>query len=125
MLLHCWFILALTAAASEHYSLSCSLNGVSTSTGCKCDPQWEGLQCQRLAFAPGSHEADINSPWAAEDMQVSTWGMGTLQRPINGEQHVWGSEFTGSCGVSTYWQNSQACYAVMHLCATVLASYSV
>jgi hypothetical protein len=51
-----------------------------------------------MSFVPASHEADVNSPYAAHDLEVSTWGMGTLQHSLDGEYHLWGSEFTGSWG---------------------------
>ena len=58
-------------APQATYSLDCSLNGVKAADGsCRCDPQWEGGQCERLAFVPGTHEADVNSPWAEKDLEV-------------------------------------------------------
>jgi hypothetical protein len=60
-----------------------------------------------MSFIPASHEADVNSPYAAHDLEVSTWGMGTLQHSLDGEYHLWGSEFTGSCGVGAWQTNSQ------------------
>ena len=62
---------------------------------CECDAQWEGDQCERFSFVPTSDDADVNSPWAAHDLETSTWGMGTLQRPIDGKQHMYGMELTG------------------------------
>lgn len=89
-------------------SLDCALNGVKLTDGsCKCDPAWEGSQCERFAFVPGTDETDINSPWAAVDLETSTWGMGTLQKPIDGKQHMFGMELTGSCGIGAWQTNSQ------------------
>ena len=94
-------------------SLDCALNGVLEADGtCTCDPAWEGGQCERLAFVPTTDEHDLNSPWAAPDLATSTWGMGTLQRPLGGRQHMFGVELTGSCGIGAWQTNSQVVHWV-------------
>ena len=101
---------ALLASASGRTctsDLDCALNGVCTTAGrCACDAAWEGEQCERFAFVPGPVDADVNSPWATPDLQTSTWGLGTLQRPVDGEQHLFGTELTGSCGIGAWQTNS-------------------
>jgi hypothetical protein len=87
-----------TMAAACTGNLDCALNGVCSSAGqCECDAQWEGEQCERFAFVPGPSAADLNSPWAKPDLKTSTWGMGTLQRPVDGVQHMFGTELTVRC----------------------------
>ena len=103
---------AAAAPASQHgapASLDCALNGVKAADGsCTCDPAWEGAQCERFAFVSTSDDADLNSPWASTDLETSTWGMGTLQRPLDGgQQHMFGVELTGSCGIGAWQTNSQ------------------
>ena len=42
-------------------SLDCALNGIKLNDGsCKCDPAWEGSQCERLAFVPGTRPSFIH-----------------------------------------------------------------
>lgn len=104
--------MAAAAGPSQHgapASLDCALNGVKAADGsCTCDPAWEGAQCERFAFVSTSDDADLNSPWASTDLETSTWGMGTLQRPLDGgQQHMFGVELTGSCGIGAWQTNSQ------------------
>jgi hypothetical protein len=94
------------AAAACRSDLDCALNGVCLASRCRCDPQWEGEQCERFAFVPSPAAADVNSPWATPDLQISTWGLGTLQRPIDGQHHMFGTELTGSCGIGAWQTNS-------------------
>lgn len=102
-----------SVSSSPAASLDCALNGIKAADGrCACDPAWEGAQCERFSFVPTSDEADLNSPWAANDLQTSTWGMGTLQRPVAGRQHMFGMELTGSCGVGAWQTNSRVTHWV-------------
>lgn len=111
MMLRSSLPLALLASGSAADSrcksdLDCALNGVCTTGRCVCDAAWEGQQCERFAFLPGPVDADVNSPWATPDLETSTWGLGTLQRPVDGEQHMFGTELTGSCGIGAWQTNS-------------------
>lgn len=107
-LLCCVCALLLPVAHACVTDLDCSLTGQCNSGACHCDAAWEGEQCERLAFVPAGNETDVNSPWALHDLQVSTWGMGTAQRALgDGAQHMWGTELTGGCGITSWQSNSQ------------------
>jgi len=88
-------------SASTEASLGCALNGVKAADGsCTCDAAWEGAQCERFAFVPTSDEADLNSPWAAKDLETSTWGMGTLQRPLGAKGATAGAAATDAAAAA-------------------------
>ena len=94
--------LAATAAQACTSDLDCSLNGVcSGSGGCVCDVAWEGAQCERFATLPVPPGGDL------KEALNSTWGVGTLAGRVDGEYHLYASEFVGSCGVTAWQTNSQ------------------
>lgn len=77
------------------------LNGKCSAGKCACDPAWEGLQCERFATLPVPSGSDL------KEARTSTWGVGTLAGRLDGEYHLYASEFVGSCGVTAWQSNSQ------------------
>jgi hypothetical protein len=88
-------------AATCSSDLDCSLNGLCTSGRCECDAAWEGSQCERFATLPVAPGSDL------KELGTSTWGAGTLSGRLNGEYHLFASEFVGACGVTAWQTNSQ------------------
>lgn len=84
------------------------LNGKCSAGKCACDPAWEGLQCERFATLPVPSGSDL------KEARTSTWGVGTLSGRLDGEYHLYASEFVGSCGVTAWQSNSQ----IVHFAST-------
>ena len=98
-----WLLLATAqqTCSACTVDLDCSLNGVCVAGTCQCDAAWEGEECERFATLPASPTADV------KEAATSTWGTGTLAGQLEGEYHLYASEFVGSCGVTAWQTNSQ------------------
>jgi hypothetical protein len=104
--------------------LDCSLNGVCGAGGvCACDAAWTGPCCTALSLLPVS---PTNSSY--RHPSTSTWGGNILVDAASGTAHMWiaemapnGTDGGGSCGLTTWAQNSQ----VTHVTAPhVLGPYA-
>jgi hypothetical protein len=89
--------------------LSCSLNGIcSTTTGaCTCDVGYIGTQCELFDFLPTPAGAAYNSKG-----NTSSWGGSAVYDNTSGVWHGYFSEFYGNCGVLSWETNSQIVHAV-------------
>ena len=92
-------VFLVRAAAGCQSELDCSLNGDCVDALCRCDPAWEGDQCERFATLPTPPGMDI------KEENITTWGGQAVQH--GGEFHMFASEYVGNCGITAWLTNSQ------------------
>lgn len=98
-----WMWVPSVAGCSS--DLDCSLNGLCVAGRCECNAAWKGVQCEQFDQLPTALRMDI------KELNVTTWGAGTLPRSVQGRYHLYAAEMVGNCGITTWQSNSQ----VVHL----------
>lgn len=89
-------------------SLDCSLNGeCSASGGCTCSAGWTGLKCGELDLLPVNRAQLGFVPGAT----TSSWG-GAVTRSHSGGWKMYAAMMTNSCGINSWWTNSEVVRAV-------------
>jgi hypothetical protein len=95
-----------TAHALENQSeLRCSLNGDFVDGKCKCDPQWDGDDCQLLKLLPADPHAGLQAPG-----NFSSWG-GSVEKDAAGTYHMYVAVMAHGCGLNAWRPNSQIGHA--------------
>jgi hypothetical protein len=100
-------------------NLDCALNGICGGGGvCECDAGWAGPCCGQLALQPVDFSA-AGSGGGYKHATTSTWGGNLVRNETTGEYHMWIAEMapadvdgSGSCGLTTWFKNSQITHVV-------------
>ena len=125
--------LGIPPAVPEHWlptvpclgDTDCVLNGVCTAGACACDPGWEGVSCDRLALHPAP---DLGAYGYSPNIS-SSWGASVVK--VDGQYHMYVSEFNNGCGLTSWQHNSHIVHATAATAAgpfeysdTVLGTFS-
>ena len=94
----------------------CSLNGDYNKGHCVCDPQWQGVDCERLRLVPGSKDAGLqlakDAAGAAHNL-YSSWG-GSVIEGGDGVHHIYAAVIENGCGLNAWRPNSAIGHATSH-----------
>lgn len=122
------FVLNAAAAAANCLTdADCAYNGhcqllkggapnapsLTSPTGhCLCNPEWQGVNCERLTVLPAAKDAGYRSPHGATEERTSSWGGSVLYDEAGGRWHMYAAEMINECGID-YWEpNSRVVHAV-------------
>eukprot|EP01043_Picozoa_sp_COSAG02_P000668 COSAG02_NODE_13_length_57813_cov_14.298276_2_plen_352_part_00 len=92
-------------AAEGVTQLHCSLNGELVDGKCRCDPQWEGDDCQLLKLLPADPHAGLQAVG-----NFSSWG-GSVESDAAGTWHMYVAVMAHGCGLNAWRPNSQIGHA--------------
>jgi hypothetical protein len=111
-------VAALLSAAASPFACSsgsdCALNGVCAGGLCVCDAAWETAAgarygCSTLSLLPAVRGTGLHSLDGGRN--TSSWGGTVLQDEATGLWHMWASELTAHCGISSWTYNSRIVHA--------------
>ena len=110
-------LLCAAAVAAPHPCASaadCALNGVCSAGACACDAAWDSapgarLGCSSLALLPAPRGGGLHSLDGGRN--TSSWGGSVLQDEATGLWHMFASELTQHCGISSWTYNSRVVHA--------------
>jgi hypothetical protein len=92
----------------------CSLNGACVQATCACDAAWDtadgaSLGCSTLSLLPALRGTGLHTLDGGRN--TSSWGGSVLQDEATGGWHMWASELTAHCGISSWTYNSRVVHA--------------
>lgn len=92
----------------------CELNGECIAGSCRCQPQWHGPTCGQLTLLPTSRSSGFRGGGdgklqhaAFADNPTSTWGGSIVGPDANATWHMFVSEMSLGCGLTSWKSNSQ------------------
>jgi hypothetical protein len=109
------FAAAAAAGASSSCAtdFECALNGVCVNSTCACDAAWESAPgarfgCSTLSLLPASRGTGLHT--VDDGRNTSSWG-GSVLHDEAGLWHMFASEITEHCGISSWTYNSRVVHA--------------
>lgn len=106
--LYCCYAIAVAAACATDFD--CAFNGVCASARCSCEPAWQTTPgarfgCSTLSLLPASRGAGLHTVDGGSN--TSSWGGSVLRDEVTGVWHMFASELTAHCGISSWTYNSR------------------
>lgn len=102
------------AGASCSTSADCALNGLCVNASCACDAAWQTSPgsrygCATLALLPAPRGGGLHSLDGGRN--TSSWGGSVLHDAATGLWHMFASELTAHCGITSWTFNSRVVHA--------------